>query len=236
MDLTEWILDGCAHSIAWIHILCMSFINMSHILDEFWECKWSRYLACYAEHRIMKINHMLDHHENANSSFGRTKQLLSCLPMSIGIYRKRMCRRKRHLRICSGSSILKHPSLLLYSFFFCLSWFTEPLSFFKCYSENKNLYCSPLHFRTYWSTTCMRKEKELGLISRSGYRIRICIAICEFPFQNPFTEKRRRNIYIGCQSKKVEIIYVPHLGTIPAYCTTGLWYCSLEFLRTQKQL
>ena len=107
--------------------------------------------------------------------------------------------------------------------FFCLSWFTEPLSFFKCYSENKNLYCSPLHFRTYWSTTCMRKERELCLISRSGYRIRICNAICEFPFQNPFTEERRRNIYIGCQSKKVEIIYVPHLGTIQAYCTTGLW-------------
>ena len=133
-----------------------------------------------------------------------TKQLLSCLPMSIGIYRKRMCRRKRHLRTCSGSSILKHPSLLLLLLFFLfffiyiyfyLSWFTEPLSFFKCYSENKYLYCSPLHFRTYWST-CMRKEKELGLISRSGYRIRICIAICEFPFQNPFTEKRRRNIYI----------------------------------------
>ena len=128
---------------------CACPSSMSHIVDEFREFKWSRYLACYAEHKIMKINHMLDHYENAASSFGRTKQLLSCLPMSIGIYRKRMCRRKRHLRICSGSSILKHPSLLLYSFFFCLSWFTEPLSFFKCYSENKNLYCSPLHFRTY---------------------------------------------------------------------------------------
>ena len=110
MNLKEWILDGCVHTIAWIHILCMSFINMSHIVEEFWECKWPRYLACYAEHRIMKINHMLDHYENADSSFGRTKQLLSCLPMSIGIYRKRMCRRKRHLRTCSGSSILKHPS------------------------------------------------------------------------------------------------------------------------------
>ena len=88
-----------------------------------------------------------------------TKQLLSCLPMSIGIYRKRMCRRKRHLRTCSGSSILKHPSLLFYSFFFCLSWFTEPLSFFKCYSENKYLYCSPLHFRTYCKYY-MHEERE----------------------------------------------------------------------------
>ena len=51
----------------------MSFINMSHIVDEFREFKWSRYLACYAEHKIMKINHMLDHYENAASSFGRHK-------------------------------------------------------------------------------------------------------------------------------------------------------------------
>lgn len=35
MDLIEWILDGRAHSIAWSHILCVSFINVSHIVDEF---------------------------------------------------------------------------------------------------------------------------------------------------------------------------------------------------------